>query len=116
MLDAGRLKARMAEVGVSQSELGRRIGVSQSAIYHLARGGAQGSKHLHKIARELATTVAYLTGETDDPDSDAPDDGVLSSGARELLAAFDQLPSRDKRALIQIATSLATANNDRGQR
>jgi transcriptional regulator with XRE-family HTH domain len=58
--------------GFSQSELGRRVGVSQSAIHNLLSGEAYGSKHLHRIARELGTTPAYLTGEVDDPDEGAP--------------------------------------------
>jgi transcriptional regulator with XRE-family HTH domain len=67
-----RLSARMEELGLSQSELARRVGVSQSAINHLIRGTNRGSTHLHRIAREVQTTPAYLTGETDDPDLGAP--------------------------------------------
>ncbi|PZT91650.1 MAG: hypothetical protein DI625_15095 [Sphingomonas sp.] len=57
----------MSDRGLSQSELARRVGVSQSAIHKLASGGAYGSAHLHKIARQLGTSPSYLTGETDDP-------------------------------------------------
>lgn len=64
---AGRLRDSLAAVGLSQSELARRVGVSQAAIAKLVTGHAYGSKHLHKIARELGTTPAFLTGETDDP-------------------------------------------------
>ena len=72
MIDAGRLSARMAVLSISQSELARRIGVSQQSISRLVSGEVRGSKHLHIIARELATTPAYLTGEIDDPDEGAP--------------------------------------------
>ncbi len=66
---------------ISQSELARRVGISQASIYHLVSGGGQGSKHLHRIARELGTTMAYLEGEIDDPTEGAvpiarSDDGV----------------------------------------
>jgi phage repressor protein C with HTH and peptisase S24 domain len=37
----------------------------------LIAGKSAGSSHLHKIARELGTTAAYLVGETDDPDENA---------------------------------------------
>lgn len=67
MLDAERLRERLTISGLSQSELARRLGLSQSAIARLALGNAYGSKHLHRIARELGTTPAYLSGETDDP-------------------------------------------------
>lgn len=62
----------MADMKLSQSELARRVGISQASIYNLVSGKGYGSAHLHKIARELETTPAYLTGETDDPDKNAP--------------------------------------------
>ena len=62
----------MEAQGISQAELGRRVGISQSAIHRLTTGENYGSKHLHRIARELGTTPAYLTGEVDDPDEGAP--------------------------------------------
>lgn len=71
MFDAARFKARLEEVDISQAELARRVGVSQQAIQKLASGTAYGSKHLHKIARELGTSAAYLAGETDNPDEGA---------------------------------------------
>lgn len=57
----------MLNVGISQSELARRVGVSQATIWKLTKEPAQGSKHIHKIARELGTSPEYLMGETDDP-------------------------------------------------
>jgi phage repressor protein C with HTH and peptisase S24 domain len=66
MFDAARFRQRLAVVGLSQAELARRVGISQQAIGKLATGESYGSKHLHLIARELGTTPAYLTGETDD--------------------------------------------------
>lgn len=71
MIDAGRLKSMMDEQKLSQSELARRVGVTQTTIRKLLSGG-YGSKHLHRIARELGTTPAFLTGEIDDPDEGAP--------------------------------------------
>lgn len=61
----------MDERGLSQSELARRVGITQASIHKLLSGTAYGSKHLHVIARELGTTPAYLTGETDDPSAGA---------------------------------------------
>jgi phage repressor protein C with HTH and peptisase S24 domain len=76
-----RLKSRMKERGFSQSELARRVQVTQSSIYSLVSGDAYGSKHLHKIARVLGTTPAWLEGETDDPD-----EGALPDPTPELIA------------------------------
>ncbi len=62
----------MAKRKLSQSELARRIGVTQATIHRLVSGGAYGTTHLHRIARELGTTAEYLTGEIDNPDAGAP--------------------------------------------
>jgi transcriptional regulator with XRE-family HTH domain len=71
-----RVGARIAErwkvVGISQGELARRAGVSQPTIGKLEAGISSGSAHLHRIARALQTSPAYLAGEIDDPDADAP--------------------------------------------
>ncbi|MDM8011762.1 MAG: S24 family peptidase [Parasphingorhabdus sp.] len=72
-----RIKARMDRKGLSQHELARRVGISQAAIHKLISGQTLGSSHLHKIARELDTTVDYLTGEIDDPDMGALRDNKL---------------------------------------
>lgn len=66
-----RFRDRLEIVSVSQAALARKIGVSQATIAKLALGVSSGSKHLHKIARELGTTPEYLTGETDDPTAGA---------------------------------------------
>ena len=65
-----RIDALLREKGWSQAQLGKRVGVSTQAIWKLVSGNGQGSKHLHKIARELGTTPEYLTGETDNPAAD----------------------------------------------
>ncbi|KQM77498.1 hypothetical protein ASE70_06255 [Sphingomonas sp. Leaf22] len=68
---ATRLKARMDEVGMSQAELARRLGLAQPTIAKLVSGASQRTSHLHRIARELSTTPAYLIGETEDPSEGA---------------------------------------------
>ena len=72
MFDGTRLRELMELRGISQSKLARQVGVSQTTIAKLVLSKGYGSKHLHRIARELGTTPAYLEGETDDPDENAP--------------------------------------------
>ncbi|WP_174297232.1 helix-turn-helix domain-containing protein [Sphingomonas bacterium] len=86
-----RLKDRLAEIGMSQSELARRVRVNQSTIAGLVAGRSRSSAHLHLIARELATTPEYLTGETDDPDEGAPPPAPAPRHQQVLLSVT--LPS-----------------------
>lgn len=67
-----RILTRLSVIGRSQSWLARQVGVTQPAINGLIRGSSRSSAHLHKIARALLTTPEYLTGESDDPDQNAP--------------------------------------------
>jgi phage repressor protein C with HTH and peptisase S24 domain len=71
MIKSERVAERMKLLGWSQSALAREIGVSQPTIGKVVTGQSSGSSHLHKIARALQTTPAYLTGEVDDPAEDA---------------------------------------------
>lgn len=96
----------MGERDLSQAALAREVGVSQQSIGRLVSGKAVGSRHLHKIAKALKTTPAYLTGETDDPESDLPDE-TLTADEREILEDFRQLTGKDRAAARQIIRSLA---------
>ncbi len=117
MIVSSRVEERMNAAGLSQSELARRVGVSQPTIYKLLRQSKKGSTHLHRIARELGTTPEYLSGEIDDPDLDAPPpapelpivirmDVVLPPVAalermfEGLLATIDPAASRDELAQL----------------
>ena len=71
MIDGERLKALMAQRGLSQQALADAVGVKQPTINRLINGGQAGSKHLHRIASALQTTPAFLTGEASDPDDGA---------------------------------------------
>ncbi len=77
-----RINARLSDLGMSQSELARRVGVSQGTIAQLVSGRSRSSSHLHKIASELRTTPAYLAGETEDPNV-----GYVPTPSAETVAA-----------------------------
>ncbi|SNS20825.1 Phage repressor protein C, contains Cro/C1-type HTH and peptisase s24 domains [Sphingomonas laterariae] len=78
----GRIRERIYALGLSQAELARRVGISQPSINHLIKSGAQGSKHLHSIARVLKTTPEYLAGQTDDPSA-----GYVPAPSPEMVAS-----------------------------
>ncbi len=103
--------------GISQSKLARLVGVSQTTIAKLVLSKGYGSKHLHRIARELGTTPAYLEGETDDADLNAspppapappivmlsvnlPPERALVRMFQGLLATIDPNADRDELALL----------------
>lgn len=106
-----RLRARLSEVGLSQSELARRAHITQGTIGGLLSGKSRSTSHLHVIARELGTTPAYLTGEVDDPDRDAPEPPTLTHEQTEWLAVFDALDTPNRAALMQIGRTMITGMN-----
>ncbi|MBV1917581.1 MAG: XRE family transcriptional regulator [Sphingomonadaceae bacterium] len=69
----GRLDLLRKKAGLSRNELARRTGVSQPTISRLISGETKSTSALMELARELETTPAYLTGETENSSS-----GVLS--------------------------------------
>jgi transcriptional regulator with XRE-family HTH domain len=103
MVVGERIGERLKELGLSQSELARRVDLPQTTINTLVRGGSRTSRHLHRIARVLRTTPAYLSGETDDPDADAPDEPDLTRDEAGLLEIYRQLPKEDRAALKRVA-------------
>lgn len=107
MIHSERLRDIMGERQISQAELARRVGVSQQTIAKLFQGTTSGSRYLHRIARELGTTPAYLEGEVDEPDADGPGLPGVDSESRELIDHFGTLAPADRRALLQIARTMA---------
>lgn len=89
-----RILERLDALNMSQTELARRVGLSQPSIYALIHRNKTGSKYLSAIARELRTTTAYLTGETDDPDEGAVPAPTVRDIAEHLdlvaIAEIDQ--------------------------
>lgn len=79
-----RIEERLLKLKMSQSELARRVKVSQPTINALIHGNNATSKHLHRIAAELETSPAWLVGETE---NDAP----VSVAPSALDALTDKL-------------------------
>ena len=102
-----RITERLEVLRISQAELARRAEIPQSTVNSLIRKNRRSSPHILRIARELRTTAAYLTGETDDPEGDFSDE-PLTSEERELLDLFRGLEEKERSAFITLARSLAT--------
>lgn len=102
-----RIEERLTALNISQSELARRAQIPQTTVNSLVKAGRRSTPHLLKLARALQTSPGYLTGETDDPTSDAPEGGLLDAEAQELLAHFGRMTFTDRRTVLQLVKSLA---------
>lgn len=107
MIDSQRVRELISAAGLTQAELARRVKVTQGAIAKIAKNNPHRSSVLHLVARELGTTPAYLTRETDDPHADAPPVPEFDADERELFDHFGHLAPADRRALLQIARTMA---------
>lgn len=103
-----RIAERLDYLQMSQAELARRAAIPQSTVNSLIKRNRRSSPHLVRIARELGTTPAYLTGDTDDPNSEGAGAVVpLTSEEREWLHLLRALPTADRKATMHIVRSLA---------
>lgn len=96
----------MTALGFTQAELARRVGVKQPTIFKLIHENKSGSRNLHLIARELETTPAYLTGETDDPAGEW-EPQKLTAEERDWLDWLRAAAPADRKALAQLAKTIA---------
>ena len=107
MILGARILRRLEAIGISQAELGRRVKLGQSTINGLIKGEQQSTTKLPQIARELQTTPAYLTGETDDPLADGGEVS-LTAQERDWLEFLHAAAPKDRAALLQLARTIAT--------
>ena len=84
---AARLRQHMAESKIDQSDLASAIGVSQGAISQILTGRTRMSKHLPKIAENLAVNLAWLIGSTDQKIDMFDEDGNDISEADLIIRA-----------------------------
>lgn len=103
----------MEAAGLSQAELARRVGLAQPTIFNLIHRSKKGSTHIHKIARELGTTPAYLSGEVDDPQADAPPPPELSHAEMRWIAFWRAMSSGQRRAMVQLAEEIINPTPER---
>lgn len=81
-----RVRSAREALGLSQSDLARRIGTSPQAIQAIEAGKAKTSKHLHKIAAALQKPAFWLAGDaaytltSGLPAGGAPVRGIVAAG------------------------------------
>lgn len=103
-----RIEARLRMLGLSQAELARRARIPQTTVNGLIRGHSRSTPHLIRIARELKTTPAYLTGETNDPDAELPE-FLLTADERAWIGQLRDLEPGDREAILHLTQKLAPA-------
>ncbi len=100
-----RIRTRLAALDITQAELVRRSGVSQSTLASIIQRDTRSTPHLLALAAALKTTPAYLLGETDDPESEVAE-AALSFEERELIDVTRQLGRDDFNVVAYIARRL----------
>lgn len=96
-----RIRLRRAELGMSQSELAKAVGMSHQTSISKIEIGERGVplKYIKLIATALKTTPEYLLGDTNDPEEVLVPQFVRQNGDGKLdeISAFGILLSEENR-------------------
>jgi len=110
-----RISIRLQALGISQAELARRVGLHQSTINGLIKGGQASSTRVHDIALALETTPAYLLSQTDDVGVSGIA-STLNSRERRLLDMFHSIDAADQKAILQLLQTMSIAVRNSAER
>ena len=112
-----RLKELCKSRGTSIAALESRLGMGNGTIGKWwTNGRVPNCANLSAVANALETTIAYLTGETDDPSAGIkkdpiPKDGAVSSAVQEI---FDFLDSASGEELADVIKYIRYLKSQRG--
>lgn len=118
-----RIRAQRLLSGMSQSELGRQIGVTFQQVQKYENGlNRVGAGRLTKIAKVLGTPVgAFFGAPSDEAGGEtglgSPLDLLAVPGAVRLVQAFGTIPAPDtRRAIVELVEQIAASGdgNDSG--
>jgi transcriptional regulator with XRE-family HTH domain len=111
MAIGARLRARRRQLGLSQTDLAHKLGVSFQQVQKYERGSNRIAASTLAVAAEaLSTTVAWLMGEEGlgAGEDDELFRALARPGAIEMLRAFNAVPdSRARGALLTLALEMA---------
>jgi transcriptional regulator with XRE-family HTH domain len=107
-VNAARLHALMTKRNVSDADLAEAIGISRTAMFYLRTGTTKTTteRKMVMIAKELDTTVDYLSGEGDPEEDTSRVAVVLDEPGRKLAQVASSLSATRKEELIRIAETL----------
>ena len=115
-----RMRTRRRQLGLSQSELAEKLGVSFQQVQKYERGANRvAASTLVAASLALGTTVAWLVGEEASGRDDDEDvfRALARPGALEILQAFNAIPDLSARmALLALVREMAaSASESRAQ-
>ncbi|RAK57382.1 helix-turn-helix domain-containing protein [Phenylobacterium deserti] len=108
-----RIRTRRRQLGMNQSDLAERLGVSFQQVQKYERGANRvAASTLVAAAAALSTSVSWLVGE-DSVGAVSDEEEVFRAlsrpGALELLRAFNGIPDgRARAALLALTQEMAT--------
>jgi transcriptional regulator with XRE-family HTH domain len=113
-----RVRVRRLEKGLSQTELGSRIGVTFQQVQKYENGTNRISAYrLQRIAELLNVPIAFFFDSVQTPSGDEPLAYLQKEGSLKLVRAYAEIASSEvRRALVEIAEHLARASKSVKQR
>lgn len=103
---AHRLTEVMRKRGLDQPDVAKGVGATQGAISKIITGETKNSRLIPKLATFLGVSVPWLLGQSDDPSGEG-EEALLDHESREMVRQFNHLAPADRRALLQIARTMA---------
>jgi transcriptional regulator with XRE-family HTH domain len=108
-----RIRAQRLVRGLSQTDLGRSLGITFQQVQKYEKGANRvGAGRLTRIAEVLSVPVAFFFGDHGGGKSDEASEalGFLeTSGAVRLVKAYARIEDTEvRRALVELAESIAT--------
>ena len=111
LIIGARLRTRRRQLGLSQSDLAARLGVSFQQVQKYERGANRvAASTLLTAAQALGTSIAWLVGEEVSGREDDEDvfRALSRPGALEVLQAFNAIAdARARAALLSLAREMA---------
>lgn len=104
-----RIRTFREAAGISQHHLGKDIGITFQQVQKYETGANRVSaSKLYLIARRLGVSIAEIIGEVEDGERATVVESLTVARTHELLAAWNQIDTPEKRALlIDVAQTFA---------
>lgn len=113
MTTAERIRARRKEIGMSADTLAEKIGVSRSTVFRYENGFIEKlpMNNLIPIAKALNTTLGYLMGWDDSPETENPTSESRGGIDDEAMRCFEGLSDSRKAEALNYLRYLAASED-----